>query len=162
MLILANVSGALIAQWVFNGLLALFVAWLGMKERERVRKEDERGRAMASLETKLGTAASEGKQLATQLVEERLRAASHEVNNHVHGFVVGLEMLKKDAADRAAEFKELAKQDHENELSVATQISNLKDWMRETFADREDLKSIDAHVRSLERQVAVLSAGRGQ
>jgi hypothetical protein len=90
---------------VVSLICAFGVFWLSQRASERdrqrheeqvlqKRKEDQWATAIDSLKQKLDGASLEGKQLAEKLIDERLRAASHEVNNHVQGFVTGMELLK--------------------------------------------------------------------
>lgn len=153
-----DLNGGTVAQWVYNALLAVGLYWLGRNERARCRRDDEQAATLRKLETKLEAAGNDGKALTEKLVEERLRAASHEVNNHVQAFAVGLEVLKQNMQAAATEFKELNDADHENELSLAVQIQNLKVWMLEAFASKADLRQVDEHVRTLENKVAGLPA----
>jgi hypothetical protein len=152
---------------VVSLICAFGVFWLSQRASERdrqrheeqvlqKRKEDQWATAIDSLKQKLDGASLEGKQLAEKLIDERLRAASHEVNNHVQGFVTGMELLKSQMNEWAQDVKELAKDGTENQLSMANQLGHLKDWMRDTFADKTDLKTIDEHMRGLETKVAVL------
>src|SRR4051794_9334529 len=96
MLAAVDMNGGTVAQWVYNALLAIFIFWLGRSERARCRRDDEQAATLRALQTKLEAAGNDGKALTEKLVEERLRAASHEVNNHVQAFAVGLEVLKQN------------------------------------------------------------------
>jgi hypothetical protein len=154
MFVLAISDNWVVGMWAANMLISVGLGFglyfLGRGERSRAS-------AFKALEDKLAAASGDGKALTEKLVEERLRAASHEVTNQVQGFISGLEVLRQRTADAAEEFKELNEADHENRLTIATQIAGLKDWMWSAFANKGDVAKIDESVRTLEQKVAVLS-----
>lgn len=148
--------GLMVVSLIVSVLSSFGVLWIGVRERARCRKEDQWAATILSWETKLAGAESKGEQLVERLVEERIRAASHEVNNHVTQFVNALNVLKEQASASAEQFKELNEADHANRLTLATQIAQLQNWMGERFAEKVEHRALDAQVRRMDTDIAVL------
>lgn len=109
--------------------------------------------------------------LTTKLVDERFRAMTHELSNHVQGFSAALDELKMRLRDGDVAFEELSDQDKQIELKISSRFEQLKDWIRDTTASREDMKEhtgtvntrldrLGEKVQVLGERVAVLSEAK--
>ena len=83
---------------------------------------------------------------AARLVDERLRAITHEVNGHVEGLVLALEEVQQRMHSGDAEFRAMGERDQRIELAVAGKIDLLKDYIRDFAAGKKDLEKHEAGV----------------
>jgi hypothetical protein len=81
-----------------------------------------------------------------KLVDERFRRMSHEVNGSVQGLLSTLNLVQQQVRDGEEDFKQLGSRDQKIELEVAGKFGEVKDWMRETFASKEDVREHEKHV----------------
>ena len=106
--------------------------------------------------------------LTTKLVDERFRAMTHEVNNHVNGFLLTVEEMKRRMQDAELDLDGLGQRDQKIELAVAAKFDELKDFLRAELAGKKDLQkhedaverrhvAEDLRMRDLEMRVAVIS-----
>jgi hypothetical protein len=106
---------------------------------------------------------------ATKLIDERMRAITHELRGHVQGLVNTIDDIKGRLQDGDGTFGELATADHKIELQVVQKIGLLREWMLETFAGKTDLaaheasmsrrvENMDSHIRDVQTKVAVIDA----
>jgi hypothetical protein len=111
-------------------------------------------------------------ELTDKLVDERLRAMTHEVNGHVQGLVSVVDEMKDRLKDGDSALESLVSSDHKIELAVAAKFDALKDWIRENTASKSDVNNhqasmtkqtdkIGAKVEELGQKVAVLTNRMG-
>jgi paraquat-inducible protein B len=107
-------------QFIFNAIVAVAL------QRSRQVKDD-----LTSLRTKLH-------ETAEKLIDERFRAMSHSLNNHVQQFVATLDDMKERLQDGDENFDSITERNQKIELAAVARISDLKEFMRETFCTKSD------------------------
>jgi hypothetical protein len=75
-------------------------------------------------------------EMAAKLIDERLRASSHEFKNHANNLMLVMDEVKSKLRDREEEFRDLSDEDHQVELKLNNAIAQ----MREISATKEDLR----------------------
>ena len=112
-------------------------------------------RRYEGLESKLNEATA-------RLVEERFAAMTRQVDRHVQSFVAAIEDVKQRMLFGDADVRALGERDQRIELTLATRIDLLKDYIRETAAPKKDLERHEAgaerRLGTLEQRLAELSA----
>src|SRR3954469_5466836 len=90
----------------------------------------------------------EGKlhEATTRLVDERFRAMTHEVNSHVQGLLLALEEMKQRVQTGDTELRGLTERDQRIELQVAGRVDQIKDYIRDYAAGKQDLEKHEASV----------------
>jgi len=140
-------------------------------QRDYQLQDEERAESkqkIAAMEAAIGGASHANHELVEKLVDERFRAVSHEVRNVAQSLVNTIEEIKTRLSDGEGTFNALSQTDHQLELKLITRVDQLKDWMRETFAGRGDLKEhelsvtrkfehLEKHLGEVSTQVAVLA-----
>jgi septation ring formation regulator EzrA len=108
-------------------------------------------------------------ELATKLVDERFRAMTHEVNNHMQGLLNTIDELKSRLKDGDQTIDGLNERDQKIELAVAGKIDSLKDYIRDNTASKSDVRAheqtvagkfdrMGEKVEAMGREVAVLTS----
>jgi hypothetical protein len=99
---------------------------------------------------------------AARLVDERLRAITHEVNGHVEGLVLALGELQQRMRSGDAEVRAMGERDQRIELAVAGKIDLLKDYIRDFAAGKKDLEKheigVDRKLGQVEQRLGQLMA----
>ena len=103
-------------------------------------------RQYEGLENKLHEATS-------RLIEERFGGMTNLVDRHVQAFVAALDEMKQRMVFGDADVRALRERDQRIELSLATRLDLLKDYIREIAATKKDLEK---HEVAAERRLAVL------
>jgi chromosome segregation ATPase len=103
--------------------------------------------------------AEERHSLTTKLVDERFRAMTHEVNNHVQGFTSTLDFLKARLEKRDDELDGLGERDHQQDLKLLQAVMEIKTHVIEKAASKEDLKE---HQREMQRVVEAVNRHLGE
>jgi hypothetical protein len=91
----------------------------------------------------------------TRLIEERFGGVARQVDRHVESFVVSIDELKQRIHFGDADVRALAERDQRIELTLATRLDVLKDYIRETAATKKDLEK---HEQGAERRLCVIEA----
>ena len=161
MVVLALSDGTTLAMWAVNllvsGAITIVLARVAASTNKLQRVEDDRDRKVAAAEQRLIQAATEREarinaaeaklhEATTKLIDERFRAMTHEVKTHVQGLTGTLDLLKLQLEDGSKAVGELYDVDHKIELGVASKIDQIKDYIREKAATKDDLKE---HERSV-------------
>lgn len=151
---LAVSDAAQLTMWGVNLLvsivLAVFVLAMNLGSKKRDRVEDQRNQALAAqivawtsevttLKGELQGKDGELHALATKLVDERFRAMSHELNNHVDGFVKVLDEMKARLKDGESDLGGMVETAHKLEVQSLQRIAELKDYVREHAASKKDV-----------------------
>ena len=89
----------------------------------------------------------------TRLIEERFGGIARQVDRHVESFVLSIDELKQRIHFGDADVRALGERDQRIELTLATRIDLLKDYIRETAATKKDL---DKHEVAAERRLCVI------
>src|SRR5687767_1471670 len=89
----------------------------------------------------------------TRLIEERFVATTTHVDRHAQAFVVALDEMKQRMVFGDADVRALGERDQRIELTLATRIDLLKDYIRETAATKKDL---ERHEIGAERRLCVI------
>ena len=89
----------------------------------------------------------------TRLIEERFGGIARQVDRHVESFVVSIDELKQRIHFGDADLRALGERDQRIELTLATRLDVLKDYIRETAATKKDL---DKHEQGAERRLCVI------
>ncbi len=97
----------------------------------------------------------EGKlhEATTRLIEERFGGMARQVDRHVQSFVAAMDEIKQRMVFGDADVRALGERDQRMELTLATRLDLLKDYIRETAATKKDL---ERHEAAAERRLAVL------
>jgi hypothetical protein len=103
-------------------------------------------RRYEGLETKLNDASA-------RLIDERFGGIARQVDRHVQAMVVTVDELKQRMVFGDADVRALGERDQRIELTLATRIDLLKDYIRETAATKKDL---ERHEAGAERRLGVL------
>ena len=123
---------------IFQLIFSAFVSIAIMKLSQSQRRYD-------GLEDKLHDT-------TTKLVDERFRAVSHKVAETSHSFGLAVAEMKDRIKDIDQVANELQERDQRNELAVVNRLDSLKDWLRNSAANKDDLKSHnDSMARRVER-----------
>jgi hypothetical protein len=91
----------------------------------------------------------------TRLIEERFGGIARRVDRHVESFVVSIDELKQRIHFGDADLRALGERDQRIELTLATRLDVLKDYIRETAATKKDLEK---HEQGAERRLCVIEA----
>jgi hypothetical protein len=91
----------------------------------------------------------------TRLIEERFGGVARQVDRHVEAFVVSIDELKQRIHFGDADLRALGERDQRIELTLATRLDVLKDYIRETAATKKDLEK---HEQGAERRLCVIEA----
>src|SRR5687768_12807661 len=89
----------------------------------------------------------------TRLIEERFVATTSLVDRHVQAFVVAIDEMKQRMIFGDADVRALGERDQRIELTLATRLDLLKDYIRETAATKKDL---ERHEAGAERRLCVI------
>jgi hypothetical protein len=89
----------------------------------------------------------------TRLIEERFGSMTGLVDRHVQSFVSAMDEIKQRMVFGDADVRALRERDQRIELTVATRLDLLKDYIREVAATKKDLEK---HEIGAERRLAVL------
>ena len=89
----------------------------------------------------------------TRLIEERFGTMTRQADRHVQAFVTAMDEIKQRMVYGDADVRALGERDQRIELTVATRLDLLKDYIRETAATKKDL---ERHEAAAERRLAVL------
>jgi hypothetical protein len=97
----------------------------------------------------------EGKlhEASTRLIDERFAGMTRQFDRNVQTLVAGLEEMKQRMSFGDADVRALGERDQRIELTLATRIDLLKDYIRETAATKKDLES---HEAGAERRLGVI------
>ena len=99
---------------------------------------------------------------STRLIDERFASMTRAVDRHVQTLVVGMDEMKQRMVFGDADVRALGERDQRIELTLATRIDLLKDYIRETAATKKDLERHEAgaerRLGTLEQRLAELSA----
>lgn len=124
-----------IAQWVFNVIVAVLLY--------RLRRNDE---VTDSLKKKVELSDEKQHELVAKLVDERFRAMSHEVNNHMQQFLSTIDEMKQRLQEGDGELRVLSERDHGLELKTLNALNDIKLHVVEKAATKEDLKRHEEQV----------------
>jgi hypothetical protein len=91
----------------------------------------------------------------TRLIEERFGGVARQVDRHVEAFLVSIDDLKQRMSFGDADVRALAERDQRIELTLATRLDVLKDYIRETAATKKDLEK---HEQGAERRLCVIES----
>ena len=98
---------------------------------------------------------------ATRLVDERLRATSHELRSHVQSLMTTLDELRGRIATGDGALRDLTDRDQRIELALGARVDTLKDWIRDHAANKADLArhetAFDRKFTHVEQRLAELS-----
>jgi hypothetical protein len=101
---------------------------------------------------------------SARLIDERFAAMTRQVDRHVQGLVVATDELKQRMVFGDADVRALGERDQRIELTLATRIDLLKDYIRETAATKKDLERHEAGAERrlgvIEQRLAELSSAR--
>jgi hypothetical protein len=103
----------------------------------------------------------EGKlhEATTRLIEERFGGIARQVDRHVESFVLAIDEVKQRIVFGDADLRALGERDQRIELTLATRLDLLKDYIRETAATKKDL---DKHEVGAERRLCVIEQRLGE
>lgn len=118
-----------VVQFGFNAMVALYI--------HRARGNSDR---IGVMEAKLDNANKLQHELTGRLVDERMRAMTHTIASHVQGFVSTLEEMKLRLRDGDQTFSQLGERDHHLELQSITAIRDLKEYIIQHAASKDDLR----------------------
>src|SRR4051812_390388 len=104
---------------VIQTLMGIGLFYVATIQRRSERKEDKRNADMQQLEARLH-------ETAAKLVEERFRAMTHSLNNHVHGFTTALDELKARVNEANEDVDGLVKEDHQLEVKTLQRMEEIK------------------------------------
>ena len=91
----------------------------------------------------------------TRLIEERFGGIARQVDRHVESFVLSIDELKQRIHFGDADLRALGDRDQRIELTLATRLDVLKDYIRETAATKKDLEK---HELGAERRLCVIES----
>jgi hypothetical protein len=91
----------------------------------------------------------------TRLIEERFGGVARQVDRHVESFIVSIDELKQRIHFGDADLRALGERDQRIELTLATRLDVLKDYIRETAATKKDLEK---HEQGAERRLCVIES----
>src|SRR3954470_9604879 len=97
----------------------------------------------------------EGKlhEATTRLIEERFGGMAGQVDRHVEAFVTTVDELKQRMVFGDKDVRALGERDQRIELTLATRLDLLKDYIRETAATKNDFEK---HEAAAERRLSVI------
>jgi len=115
-----------------------FITWLlyGMSKQDRSVEAMEK-----RLHEQAAAAVKDRHDLTTKLVDERFRAMTHEVQNHMQGLLSTIDLMKSRLEDGDDHFEGLDDKARNIELGSVAKLDALKDYMREHLASKRDLES---------------------
>ena len=90
---------------------------------------------------------------STRLIDERFAGMTRQFDRHVQTLVVGMDEMKQRMSFGDADVRALGERDQRIELTLATRIDLLKDYIRETAATKKDL---ERHEAGAERRLGVI------
>jgi SMC interacting uncharacterized protein involved in chromosome segregation len=133
-----------ISLWAINLVVSICIGVVlnrvAAVTRKFERLEDSRVVEITKLENKLEAAETTTHGMVTKLVDERFRAMSHEMNNHVQGFAGTLDMLTRELKEREDDARRLGEGDHRLEIKLLKDVAAIKLHVTEHAASKEDLK----------------------
>lgn len=132
----ADASQISVAQWVFNTLLTLGMAYFAMKDRKFETLEEKNEQKTKEL-------------VATQfeLHAAKLAASMAELTTRLDGVQQRLERGDES-------FNHLGERDQKAEVRFVMQMGELKQWVTQNCATREDVKEMNQRFDALQRAVA--------
>ncbi len=89
----------------------------------------------------------------TRLIEERFGGMTRQVDRHVQSFVAAMDDIKQRMVFGDADVRALGERDQRIELTLATRLDTLKDYIRETAATKHDL---ERHEAGAERRLCII------
>ena len=95
----------------------------------------------------------------TRLIEERFGGMTRQVDRHVQSFVAAMDDIKQRMVFGDADVRALGERDQRIELTLATRLDLLKDYIRETAATKHDL---ERHEAGAERRLCVIEQRLGE
>lgn len=90
---------------------------------------------------------------SAHLIDERFGAIARQVDRHVQAMVLTADEFKQRMLAGDADLRALGERDQRIELTLATRIDLLKDYIRETAASKKDLERCET---AAERRLGVL------
>jgi len=141
---------------------------LSAAQRATDRKEDARIADMKAMAIKLENTEKSTHELAAKLVDERFRAMSHSVGNHVQGLVTTIDEMKERLKLGDGDFANLREGDHKLEIELLKSLADHREYVSSHAASKDDLaahqKRTDASIETIlerlgkqDRQMAVIA-----
>lgn len=161
MLMLAIGDGWVIGMWAVqlavSTAIAIVLAGVTRTTRKFELQEAKFERREASREIEVSEMNTKLHDAATKLIDERFRAMTHELNNHVNGFSLALDSMKERLRDGEVAFEKLSERDQKIELAVAGKFDQLKDFLRAELVTSKELENHEEREEqrfvSLEKQI---------
>lgn len=98
----------------------------------------------------------------TKLVDERLRSTTHEIRDHVHGLLTTMEEMRGRIKDADGAMDGLSERDQKTELAMAAKFDQLKDYIRDNTASKQDVKDHENSVRTQMGQMSEKISNLGE
>lgn len=130
-----------ITSMLLGAYLTITLHRMNVSLRKYERLEDTRERQVASLEAKVH-------ETAVKLIDERFRAMTHDLNNHVGHFKLTLDSLANRLADGEQGLGKLVDVDHAMEIKTLNRMEQIKDYVRDTCASKADVREHEKNVAS--------------
>ena len=129
-------------------LMGVGLAYVATVQRKSERKDDARNESIKALEARLHDT-------ATKLVDERFRAMTHALNNHVQGFTTALDELKERVLQANTDVDGLAREDHQLEVKTLQRMDQIKDYFRDALASamRAHESTVDKKLERIEQKI---------
>jgi DNA repair exonuclease SbcCD ATPase subunit len=141
-------------QFVFNVIMGFILRRLSQDRHE-----------LNVLKSKVEKGDEKAHDLTTKLVDERLRAATHELNNQMQGLVSAVADFRDKLRDGDAEIGTLQEKHHANELKIVQDIAKLQNYVVEHAASKEDMRENQrawkGEIEGLRRQLTKAGGGPG-
>jgi hypothetical protein len=173
MFVLALGDGAQWAMFLVNLAVSTVVGVLLFRitrdDRRKERTEDRYADELQKAKAAITAEAAKTHEANVKLVDERMRAFTHEANNAINGVVLNVNDLKMKVESTFQNLNELNTADLKGEMKVGNKIEVLKDYIRDNCASKQDFReherrttnqfdTLNKSLVEVGKEVAVLAA----
>lgn len=144
-MLLAMSDSWTIALFVINLIVGALVAWLTFRERQREQR-------ITRLETNL-------EQRAEELIESKLAGVVNQLQGVINVVNERVSNIRERLAAGDTNFADLDKRDRELQMRFDMRFEQLKDYIQEHFATKDDLRE---NVKGLHRRIDTVKQFIGQ
>jgi hypothetical protein len=156
----------------FNGLMAAAIWALNSNQRKRYREQDAKDRLndheKKELKRRVDEFEATTHSLTAKLVDERIRAMTHDVATEMQGLKSTLQLVNKDLEEGQQTFRKIFDSAHELEITNLQRAETIKEYVRDTCVARSAMekfeRATEARTGKLEERVQQLGedvAGAG-
>lgn len=138
MFLLSAIDGWSIAQWAFNFIVAIVMAHLA-RQNQRIDHLQESLRLSAEKQ-----------------IEDRFVGLTREMTSHLSPLLKAIDATAGRIKESEECLDDLITKDHELEMKMFQRVENLRGWMGQNFASREEQKQIAASMEKIRDKLSNL------